>query len=262
MARTAENVRRHELIGLDMEVTELAMRYRKNIWDFVEVGIDIPLISFNAGFMDGFINSYHDAFGFSDYGRSSRPDNKFLYEVRRNGVLVLKGQSGRIRVGDIKLTLKKTLFKTNPSVSIKADIELPSGDAKHGYGNGSIDTGLALLIDTSFSKRVKAYTNIGVVFAGDLKAEETVRLRDYIYGGAAVEALVWEKISLVGQVFIQGSPFPETDISAVDRTAVLLSLGGRYRSGKNAFEFAFTEDPNSSGAPDFSFHFSWKRRLD
>jgi hypothetical protein len=67
-------------IGLDMEIAELDLRFRKNIKDFIEVGVDLPFLSFNSGFMDDFLRSYHNAFGFPDYGRSNRPDNEFLYE--------------------------------------------------------------------------------------------------------------------------------------------------------------------------------------
>jgi hypothetical protein len=47
----------------------------------------------------------------------------------------------------------------------------------------------------------------------------------------------------------------------MDRTAVLLTLGGRYYSGDNNFELSFTEDPNTAGAPDFMLNFSFKRRF-
>lgn len=96
-------------MGLDMEITELNFMFRKNIKDFIELGVELPLISFNSGFMDDFLNSYHNAFGFPDYGRSNRPDNEFLYEVRRKGVLIVKGESGLIGVGDIRFTLKKPI---------------------------------------------------------------------------------------------------------------------------------------------------------
>ena len=83
-------------LGLDMEITELNLIFKRNIRDFIELGADLPLVSFSSGFMDSFINSYHEAFGFPDYGRSSRPDNKFLYEVTRKGGLIIKGENGRI----------------------------------------------------------------------------------------------------------------------------------------------------------------------
>jgi hypothetical protein len=246
-------------IGLDMEITELDLRFRKNIRDFIELGIELPILSFSSGFMDGFLNSYHDAFGFPDYGRSNRPNNEFLYEVRRKGKLVVKGENGNIGIGDIRLILKKPLLSSDPAISIKGDIELPTGDAKTGYGNGSIDAGIAVLMDKKLSEYFKSYLNIGAVFPGDLRGHEEINLREFFYGGAAIEASFWKNISLIGQVFVQGSPFPKTDISSVDRLAVLLSLGGRYSSGNNNFEFSLTEDPNTSGAPDFTLNFSFKR---
>jgi hypothetical protein len=239
----------------------LGIRFKKNIQNFIELGIDLPFVSFNSGFMDDFLKGYHEAFGFSDYGRSNRPENKFLYEVRRNGVLVIKGENGSIGVGDIRVTLKTPLLRGDPAISIKGDLELPTGDAKNGYGNGSIDGGFALMIDKKLGEKFKAYGNLGAVFPGDLKGYQDVNLRDFIYGGAGVEADLWKSISLLGQVFIQGSPFPKTGISSVDRLAVLLTFGGRYYSGNNSFELSFTEDPNTAGAPDFSLNFSFKKEF-
>jgi hypothetical protein len=246
-------------MGLDIEIDELDLRFRKNIKDFIEFGVDLPFLSFNSGFMDDFINSYHDTFGFPDYGRSNRPDNEFLYEVKRKGVLILRGEGGRIGIGDIRFTFKKPILTGDPAVSLRADVELPTGDAKKGYGSGSIDAGFAVLIDKKLSEKFKAYGNLGVVFPGDLRGHERVKLREFIYGGTAIEAALWKNLSFLGQVFVQGSPFPKTEISPVDRLAVLLSLGARYYSGNNSFELSFTEDPNTSGAPDFSLNFSLKR---
>jgi len=248
-------------IGLDMEITELNLRFRKNIKDYIELGVEAPILSFNSGFMDGFLDSYHDTFGFADYGRSNRPDNDFLYEVKKNRTVVVKGESGRIAIGDIRFTLKKPLIKGDPAISIKGEIEFPSGDSKTGCGNGSIDTGVGLLMNKKIGEAWKTYLNLGVVFPGDLKGHRRVHLKDFIYGGAAVEAAWWKTVSLLGQVFIQGSPFPETDIDAVDRTAVLLSFGGRYHIGNSSFELSLTEDPNTSGAPDFTLNFSFIKTL-
>jgi hypothetical protein len=248
-------------VGLDMEVTELNLRLKKNIKDFLEVGVDIPLVSFNSGFMDSMLHSYHDTFGFPDYGRSNRPDNAFLYDVRRGGVPVIEGKGGSITLGDIRLGLKKPILYGDPAISIKGDVEFPTGDAKDGFGNGNIDAGIAMLFDKKLSKKVKTYVNIGAVFPGDLEGREKVELKEYIYGGVGFEAYLLNNLSLLGQVFIHGSPYPETDIAAVDRTAVLLSFGGRYHFGKNSIELSFTEDPNTSGAPDFTVSFSFKRKF-
>jgi hypothetical protein len=75
-----------------------------------------------AGFMDGFLEEYHDTFGFSDYGRSERPKNEFLYEVKRDGALIIQGKSG-VRLGDIRLALKKSLISSDDfGLSVKGDV--------------------------------------------------------------------------------------------------------------------------------------------
>ena len=67
--------------------------------------------------------------------------------------------------------------------------------------------------------------------------------------------------SLIGQLSFQSSPFPHTGIGAVDRTATLLTLGGRYRTGNDSIEFSLTEDANTAGAPDVIFNLSYKKRF-
>jgi hypothetical protein len=248
-------------VGLDMEITELDLRFKKSVRDFIEIGIDLPLISFNSGFMDDFITGFHDTFGFSDYGRSERPENEFLYDVTHRGVPVVQGEGGRIRVGDVRLSLKKPLLTGDPAISIKGDIEFPTGASGKGYGNGSFDTGVAVLAEKDISRKIRAYFNLGAVFPGDLKGNQNINLTEFVFGGAAVEAAFWKHVGLVAQVFVQNSPFPETGISSIDRLAVLLTIGGRYYAGRNSFELSFTEDPNTAGAPDFTLNFSFKRRF-
>jgi hypothetical protein len=168
--------------------------------------------------MDNFVDGYHSTFGFPDYGRSNRPDNEFLYEVRRNGKLIVKGESGRMGIGDIRITLKKPLMKGDPAISIKGDVELPTGDAKSGYGSGSIDAGISLLFDKKLSEAFKTYSNIGVVFPGDLRGHERVGLKDFIYGGAAV---VFLESIIFSDRYCSGSPF---------RKRIFASTGLRYFS--------------------------------
>lgn len=244
--------------GLDMEIAEFTMRLRKTIRDFVELGIDLPIITFSSGCMDGFLNKYHDTFGFPDYGRSQRPDNAFLYEVKRDGALILRGENGRVGLADVRLSMKKPLFMGDPAVSIRCDIEFPTGDAEAGFGNGTCDVGLTLLIDKRVHEKAMVYMNLGGVLPGDLKAQEKIDLDEFLHVGVALEAMLWKNIGILGQVLIQGSPFPKTDIGDIDRTALLLSLGGRYRSGSNSFEVSVTEDLNTAGAPDVMLSFALK----
>ena len=249
------------LINLDMEITELNFRYKRIFNDFIEIGLDIPVLYMGAGFMDGFLDSYHSTFGFDDYGRSTRPDNAFLYEVRKDGNLIVQGKTG-LGLGDIRLAIKKPLITSNGlNLSIKGDIELPSGNAKKGFGNGSVDAGLSILLDKNISDTIVTYWNFGGVFAGDIRGHQTLDVDDFVYGGAAVEAHINEKLSLLAQVMGQTPIYPKTDLTAVDDDAWMIAVGGRYHVGKGSLELSLTEDLNTSGAPDFIFNLTFKMSL-
>jgi len=243
---------------LDLELTELNFRYRRTLPGGTELGVDLPLVRATGGFLDRPLAWYHRASGFPDYNRTSRPDNAFLYEVKRNGMPVVMGENDKSALGDVRLTAKKQLVADDLLVSVMGTLELPTGDAKAGYGNGSVDAGVALLMDKHLGQDNLWYANLGAVFPGDLRGYQTVRLRNYGYFGMGLEALAWPSLSVIGQVSIQTSPYPSTDIGQIDRAAMLLVLGGRYYAERGSYELSLTEDLNASGAPDFILNLTWK----
>ena len=249
------------VINLDMEITELNFRYRRIISDLFEFDLDIPLLIFSGGFMDGFLAGYHDAFGFADYGRSQRPRNEFLYEVKRDGNLIVKGKTGT-GFGDIRLALKRPLVSSGDfNLSIKGDIEIPVGNAEKGYGNGSVDAGVSVMLDKRISGSAMTYWNFGAVFPGDLKGYETVELKNFLYGGAVIEKMLDKNLSFLIQLSGQSDIYPETGVAAVDGRAYLIAFGGRHYKGKRSFEFSLTEDLNTTGAPDFIINLTYKLLL-
>jgi hypothetical protein len=246
------------VIHLDMEITEINFRYKRTIKDFFEIGLDIPVLMIGGGIMDGFLEDYHNAFGFGDYGRSQRPHNAFLYEVRKDGELIIEGKSG-IRIGDVRLALKVPLISSEAfSISIKGDVEIPVSSAKQGFSNGSLDAGASMLMDMPVTEKIRTYGNFGVVFPGDLRGHETINLENFIYGGAAAELDAGGGLSLMTQIQGQSSVYPETDLQAVDRDAYMIVFGGRYRKEGKSIELSLTEDLSTSGAPDFIVNITYK----
>lgn len=246
---------------LDIELTELDIRYKKDLPGLFEIGVDVPLVRATAGFMDRPLAWYHRTFGFGDYGRSARPNNDFLYDIKKDGAPVIEGDNDRVGFGDVRLTLKKKIMGTDPVLSVLADLELPTGNARVGYGNGSVDTGVAVLLDKDLGAETKLYANLGAVFPGDLKAFQDIGLNNFYYAGAGIEALAWPRVGLLAQLMVQTSPYPHTGISQIDGTGMLLVLGGRYYADSGSFEFSLTEDPNTTGAPDFVLNGTYKKRF-
>jgi hypothetical protein len=245
-------------VNMDFELTELAVRLKKRIGDRTEIGLDVPFLRPTEGFLDRPLEVLHDTLGTRDYGRHERPYNEFLYELKRNGQPIIKAESGTSGVGDMRLTLKREVTAGLPLVSVMGSLELPTGDAKTGYGNGSYDASLAALVDFDLGKTYRGHGNAGVVFPGALKAYQTVPMRTYYYAGFGIEAAWWERFSVIVQTMVASSPYPSTGIRQVDWPGILLTFGGRYSYGTGSLEFSLTEDPDTAGAPDFILNVTGK----
>jgi len=245
-------------VNMDFELTELAIRLKKRIVDRTEIGLDVPFYRFTEGFLDRPLENFHNALGTGDYGRHERPYNEFLYELKRYGQLIINAKNDTSGIGDMRLTVKRGLTDGLPLVSLMGSLELPTGDAKAGFGNGSYDGSLALLVDIDLGKTYRGYGNVGAVFPGALKGYQTIPMRTSYYAGFGAEAAWWEHFSIIAQTLVASSPYPSTGIRQVDWPGVLLVFGGRYSSGPRSFEFSLTEDPSTAGAPDFIFNVTGK----
>lgn len=248
-------------VNMDFELTELAFRLKKRVGDRSELGIDVPFLRATKGFLDGPLEDFHEALRTGDYGRHGRPRNEFLYELSRNGLPIIRAEYDKSGIGDSRLTFKRNVTGGLPLVSVMGSLELPTGDAKRGYGNGSYDASLAVLVDLDFGKTYRGYGNAGTVFPGEFKGYESVPMRTYYYAGFGIEAAWWERFSTIVQALVASSPYPDTGIRQVDWPGVLLVFGGRYSFGSSSLEFSLTEDPDTAGAPDFIVNVSGKMKF-
>ena len=248
-------------IGLDMEITEINFIYRRTVRDLFEISAAIPVIITGGGFMDNFVENFHKAFGFSDYGRRGRPHNEFLYSVSRDGAPVISGKSGT-RLGDIRLAVKQPLLSSDGyRLSVQGSVEVPVSSSEQGFSNGSLDGGASLLLDAAVTERVMTFWNVGGVFPGDVRGHERVNVRNYFHAGAAVEMMLGRGFSGLVQVQGQSGTYPDTGVDAVDGWAYLIAFGGRYQKEGRVFDLSLTEDLNTTGVPDFIINLTYKFRL-
>jgi len=249
-------------VKIDLETVTTEVLIEKKLAGGLGISLDIPLIGNNSGILDNPVNAYHRAFGFPDYGRSSRPDNEFLYSMRRNGKSVIEGRAGGTGLGDIRMGIRKTILSGDSSVAVFGFAEAPTGDSDGGFGNGSWDFGASALVNAQLPGNIAFTANIGYAFPGPLRAHETVGLKSFVYGGADLEWKCSARTGLNAQVLAQQSPLRNTGIREIDGVSVLLGFGASYAaSGRTTLEASFTEDPGTAGAPDFMLSLGLKRRF-
>jgi len=240
--------------GVDLETAITDFQYKRLVGKETEIGLDIPIIRYGPGFMDGAITTYHDLIGLHNaYNRNDRPRNQFLLEITHNGEMIIQGEPGKTALGDIMVEIKQALYDDRAStiVSVHAFLKVPTGDADSAFGSGKANGGMAVLINEKLRSDVMLYLNAGIGLIDKLEAIQEVKLRNYYYGGVGLEWLYSKSIALNAQMVIQSSPFPKSGIYFVDYPSLLGSFGGRYKfNALSSLGIAVTEDLDASGAPD------------
>lgn len=135
-----------ENILLDGESTRLTLEGRYGIARGFEGGVEIPFVVLGGGFLDSFIEGYHNTFGFPQGGRDQAPRNRLFYQYRRDGQERLHIDTASYGLGDIRLKGAWQLYQKREgqpaAVALRAGLKLPTGDSDQLHGSGSTDFSL------------------------------------------------------------------------------------------------------------------------
>lgn len=243
---------------MDMEMTVVDVSLTYGITNRLNLTLALPWISQNDGFLDGPLETYHDFFGFPNYGRENGPVDEFGYHVSVDDDDWFDARSGGLHLGEsvvsVKMQLTNAGRRQGLSSSLLAALKIPTGDEDHGFGSGRFDQALVLLNQYRISP-VILYLNPGIVLLSDPETHGAdIHVNDMMTLLAGIEYKVSETLSLMGQFNLVTSPFQHTGIEQMDQDSLELALGFAVWMSQNMiFEFAFSEDLTRT-APDFTVH--------
>ncbi|MBI1910285.1 MAG: DUF3187 family protein [Deltaproteobacteria bacterium] len=252
-------------VALDMELLRHSIFFRYGVMDRFELGVELPLLHFNGGFLDSFIQDFHHFFGLPNAGRELYPNGTFEYAIRKNGVPLYEVNPETYGLSDIILDFKHQIFKEagwHPGLASIFYLKLPTGDRGHGLGSGNPDFGFQVAAEKNYD-RYHGTLNLSYTVLGgnDLLAEIS---RPAVLGwmtGLEI-SLIRELWSLMLQMSGDTGLFHGTGLTELDEGALNLTVGFGGRVGDfNEWKVAFEEDPDSDGAAvDFTVFFQWGTR--
>lgn len=249
-----------ELIRLDAEYLRTLVGMRRGFRRGVELGISIPFYLYYGGFLDSFVSSFHQTFGFPNLLRGHTPDGLVDLRYWRGPNLLLQDDHSFGAVGDVSLDVKKrVLERGHTALAVRGIVKLPTGRPDTFSGSGATDFGVGLAFDR-IGDRFGLYLNAGYQFLGTTERIET---RDYVSVVAAVDWRFKPHFAAVLQVDAAGPPL-RGELPLLNRNPSQLALGLRWRhSARFSYEWRLVEDL-STFSPDFTFAFqmgmSWKRK--
>ena len=153
-------------------------------------------------------------------------------------------------LGDTEFGIKYRLVQeTNgwPQIGIFPMVELPTGDASRGLGNGRAWFRLPLWVQKSFGP----WTTYG---GGGAALNSAPGQRDYPFGGWLVQRAFGEQLSLGGELFAQGAA------ADGDKGFAALNFGGTYNFNEH-FSLLFSAGHSIAGDQHtlwyFGFYSTW-----
>jgi hypothetical protein len=258
------NARWDLVVDTEVFVAELSAVY--GVTEKLAVRLDVPMISMQGGFLDGFLQNYHDFLGVPNYDREDRPKNEFAYRATKDGRLWVQGESGALQISDVRFSIQYALLSMTLAghaldSSVLTTLKCPAGDADSGLGSGQYDAGMFLPIKWT-GDRWSIYLMPGLIWIDDPQtsgAHVSAGNTTSFFAGAAFEYS--EKWRWLAQLNYYSSPFEETGLDELDDGALELAFGfQRTLSPSLYWEFAFSEDLTLA-VPDFNIRLAMTWRL-
>jgi hypothetical protein len=260
------------LLNFDMEYWRLGFNARYGISRGMELGIEIPMIHFDGGFLDSFIQKFHSFFGFPNAGRERANNNEFHYRFDAGGKKLFDFSPLTAGLGDITLRFKHQVTGEDsdwPAIAWFADFKFPTGQSSRGVSDGTFDYGLGLALDASW-RRLHGYFNVGYYVIGGNELIDDFMHHEALQFAVAGEVSILPDLSVIVQLeggtpLLTGTGMNEWDGVPLD---LVIGFRGEERNllgegGDLLWQVAFAEDVTSQGpSVDFTVYMTLGFRFD
>lgn len=242
-----------EELFLDGETHRSTLKVYRGLRGSREIGIEIPYVDHNEGFLDSFIEGWHDFFGLPQNGREQMPANQFLLRYRRDGVDRINLTQPTAGLGDVRLVAGQSLGGTTEAM-LRLSVKLPTGDSAKLLGSGATDAALWLSIacpQTKCADSVSWYGGGGLLrmAKGDVLPE--LQRQWVVFGSAGLHWKALPRLTLAAQLDAHTPFYDGSELKPLAEHSAQLVLGGIWRvHERHAIELTVAEDVAVDTAPD------------
>lgn len=255
-----------EQLSFDGESHRLALRLDRGFANGWEIGVEAPLIVHRRGFLDAFIEGWHDLFGLPQGGRDQAAREQLDYSYQKDSKALFSLQDEEMGLGDIRLLLSRQLLSADDSaLALHASLELPSGAAGKLLGSGSVDMALWLSGEQRWrltSQRLALHYGVGLLAANSGELLSGQRRPLVGTGTLGLAWSYWSWLALQIQIDAHTSLFENSGLRQIDAASAQLAIGGAVAlAERTRLELAVVEDIAVDTAPDVNFHLRLSQRF-
>lgn len=251
----------------DGETSVVALHWARSLGtdDRFDLGVELPWIRHSGGELDRPIDGFHRAFDLPEGGRERAPRDRLDYRLRVEGteqVRLLDRTSG---VGDVRVGAGLRVHQSEARrLRLRAQLKLPTGDARRLTGSGAADVSLWLeALDTELlagaGLRISLGAGASYLGRGDLAADQQRQLAAHGHFGLHRRFGAWDwSAQLDAHSALYDLPVDQLGAAALQGT-----LGVRRTiSGRHTLTFSLFEDLIAQSTSDVVFQLAWHRRFE
>lgn len=251
-----------ERVLLDGELWRNSLSLTYGVAPRTDLEVEIATLYATSGFLDRFVESWHDLFGLPQGGRESRPRFGYDMRVSTGGDELYQLDGNELGVGDVPVVLTHQLVEETasaPAIALRVGVELPLGSERGGFGNGALDWGAGVLAEKSWGR----WTATGALdFVDARRASSFVGSGVDLYDGVDVRGGVeyrWnDHLSLLTGLSIDPPLTRDLHLKEIDREVVTLDVGAAFDVGERSMVLVgFQEDLIAKSGPDFGAFIAW-----
>lgn len=250
----------NEHITADVETSRSSLAAYYALTDNWQFGVEVPYVKHDGGFLDDFINGWHDVFNLPQGNRDKINDDQIKISYLNNNGTSFDISDTKSGIGDIRLNTLYTTPWNNRNFIFSTELKLPTGDFDKLTGSGSTDISLGLTINDPYSLaeyEITLYGGMAGVFLGDIDGEMSAIQNNFaLIGRAGIGWQAAKAVQLKLQLDAQSALY-KSDIKELGDPSFQLLIGGSLFFTDDVYlDIVIAEDINTRTAPDVSFQLS------
>lgn len=248
-----------ERITLDGETYRFVAAGRYGVARGVEIGLDIPYVVHSGGFLDGFIEGFHNFFGLPNGGRENAPRDRLLYQYSVNGSDRINFTDSSHGIGDVRLSGALQLHDSdNAAVTLRAMLKLPTGNANRLQGSGGVDFSMWFTASEDWKLpslgHLTGFGGFGGMVMGDGDILPSQQRTVAAFGSLGLGWSPIEWLALKVQANGHTSLYEGSSVREVNRGSIQLVSGGAVAFSKyTSLDIGVSEDVIVETSPDVVF---------
>ena len=205
-----------------------------------------------AGFLDGFLNWYHDLLGFKLPERTSRPNDAFAYQLAVGNRLTLRGSPSDLFLGDLRLG---AAYRPAPWYQAALALTLPTSTGPDGYDRGTVSVSALNTVHARLGSRFVFEGSLGLGWTPAHGELSPYQRKVFAAGTSGLRFRFWGRQSLFANLFYHSPYYHRTLLPALDKRELSLDFGWLLATnGGKEWRIGMTEDLEPSGpAIDITF---------